>query len=112
MLPEYDWSDVGETSAWMQVHKNNGNLYWNTRTHQLMGFPQAVCLCYDEGTNSLGIQQGLDFTVLTDDEGLYHIDASDAMQECGLSFPLADHISGEPIHQQDSRNLIVFDLGG
>lgn len=111
-MPEivYEWVDVGTTSPWMQIHKDTGNLYWNMRAHQMLGYPRAVRLLYDETANSIGIRWGFDFFVIVDDEGLFHIDAGDALQECGLEFPLADHITGEPTHQGDNRNLLIFSL--
>jgi len=110
MLPEYDWQAVGETSPLMGIHKTTGELFWNPKAHQMLGFPRAVCIQYDEGTNSIKVCQGFDYAVSLNDAGRYFIGAIDPLTECGLVFPLTDHITGEPVYYLNSFNSLIFSL--
>lgn len=109
--PVYDWQEVGTSSPYMMIHQTNGRLYWNAKTHQQLGNPPSVKLAYDEGTNSICVEYGFDFRIYNDDEGLISIDAHDALVECGLEFPLAGHIEGEPVYLLNSQSKMVFALG-
>lgn len=106
MLPEYDWQPVGVTTPQMGIHKTTGDLFWNAQCHQKLGYPKAVKLCYDEGTNSLRVCNGFDYSVAMDSAGRYYANALAALGECGLVFPLADHIIGEPTHSLNDNSLI------
>lgn len=110
MLPEYDWQTIGETAPLMGIHKSTGDLYWNAKCHQKLGYPVAVVLAYDEEANSIRVVSGFDYAVAMDDAGRYYISALSALTECGLVFPLANHITGEPTHVINNNSLI-FSLG-
>ena len=111
MLPVYDWQAVGVSDPAMMVNKTTGDLVWNAKAHQMLGFPPSVSLFYDEGTNSITVKYGFDFVVRVSDVGRYYIGALAALTECGLSFPLANHIIGEPSILLDGGNRLLFSLG-
>lgn len=111
MLPEYDWQEVGTQTPLMGIHKTTGALTWNAKAHQMIGFPKSVKVSYDEETNSIGVQYGFDYPVAMDNQNRYFVLAMDALEECGLVFPLDDHISGEPVYLLNSHNMLVFSLG-
>ena len=111
MLPEYDWQDVGTQVPEMGIHKTTGVLTWNAKAHQMIGFAKSVQLSYDEETNAIALQYGFDYAVAMDGQNRYFVHAQDALEECGLVFPLDDHLVGEPVYLLNSHNMIVFSLG-
>ena len=110
MLNDPVWVVVGQVSPWVQIHKTSGKLSWNVRAHQMLGLPESVCLFHDTANHRLCVKVGYDFAVKTDDDGLLHIDAKDALIECGLVFPLEENYEAQPVLEINGGNQMVFPL--
>jgi len=110
MLPDPNWQPVGAQAATMHIHKDNGRLFWNARTQQYLGNPQAVKIEFDADLQWISILKDSDYTVVEDEDGNYYIDAKDALEECGFSFPLSEHVYALPDEPESNINRVIFKL--
>jgi len=105
-----NWQPVGTQAASIHINKKSGSIFWNARVHQMMGYPTSVRILYDESANSIGMMDGLDYIVQNDDDNEYKAEVREALEECGLEFPLDENITGVPDWPIDSRNMAILCL--
>lgn len=110
MLLDPVWEPLGEVTAWMQIHKDNGRLFWNMKVQQYLGVPESVKFEHDDELNWIGILHGFEYAVVEDEDGNFYIDAKEALEDFGLEFPLDEHITFEPEAPQDSHNRVVVEF--
>ena len=108
IVPE--WEPLGEQVAHAHIQKDNGRLYWNPVVHQYLGNPASVSLEYDDDLNWVSVLAGNDYAVVKDEDGNFYIDALDALENCGLEFPLANHIAVVPDPPENSHNRVIIPL--